>query len=193
MTAAGRLRVIAGSAKGVRLAPVPRGTRPLSDRAREGVFSSLGPVEGARVLDLFAGTGAMGIEALSRGAVTAVFVDTAQAAVATITENLRRTGFTDRATVRRRDARAAVSGEGGPVFDLVLMDPPYAVEPAVLDEVLRRLAQPQVTAPEARVVLTRGKRSYMPVVPINWHVERQLTYGDAVVLVLRISAEPEGA
>src|SRR5437870_4701497 len=86
------VRVVAGSAKGVRLAPVPAGTRPMSDRAREGLFSSLGGfVEGAHVLDLFAGTGAIGIEALSRGASGAVFVDSGPAAVKAITENLRRT------------------------------------------------------------------------------------------------------
>src|SRR5438093_101334 len=99
------MRVVAGAAKGRRLAPVPAGTRPVSDRAREGLFSSLGPaVEGARVLDLFAGTGALGIEALSRGAVSAAFVDRAQAAVRTIRENLRRTELAERARVVRRDA-----------------------------------------------------------------------------------------
>ena len=78
------MRVIAGAAKGLKLAPVPDGTRPLSDRAREGLFSSLGPtVVGACVFDLYAGTGAVGIEALSRGAEHAVFVDHGQAATRT--------------------------------------------------------------------------------------------------------------
>src|SRR5207302_1365372 len=96
------VRVIAGSAKGARLAPVPGGTRPLSDRAREGLFSSLGGlVVGARVLDLFAGTGAVGIEALSRGAASALFVDSAPAAARIIAENLRRTRLEKRGTVRR--------------------------------------------------------------------------------------------
>ena len=90
------MRVVAGSAKGVKLGPVPPGVRPLSDRAREGLFSSLGPsVRGARVLDLFAGTGATGIEALSRGARDAVFVDAGAGAVRAVRDNLRRTKLAD--------------------------------------------------------------------------------------------------
>src|SRR5438093_3582697 len=107
MEESGLMRVIGGEAKGTRLAPVPRGTRPASDRAREGFFSSLGDrVRGARVLDLFAGTGAMGIEALSRGAEHATFVDSSPAAIATVRDNLRRTGLAERASVLRRPARA---------------------------------------------------------------------------------------
>ena len=95
---------MAGSAKGTRLAPVPAGTRPLSDRAREGLFSSLGGfVQDTRVLDLFAGTGAVGIEALSRGAASALFVDSAPAAARIAAENLRRTRLAKSATVRRQD------------------------------------------------------------------------------------------
>ena len=102
------MRIVAGSAKGTRLAPVPAGTRPMLDRAREGLFSSLGPsVERARVLDLFAGTGGIGIEALSRGAAGALFVDSAPAAVKTITENLRRTKLSKLGRVRRLDAKRA--------------------------------------------------------------------------------------
>ena len=85
------MRVVAGESRGRRLAPVPAGTRPVSDRAREGLFSSLGElVQGARVLDLFAGTGAVGIEALSRGADRAVFVDSSLAAVRAVRDNLER-------------------------------------------------------------------------------------------------------
>src|SRR6266516_2801561 len=103
------MRVIAGSAKGVRLAPVPAGTRPMADRVREGLFSSLGDrVVDASVLDLFAGTGAVGIEALSRGARRAVFVDSAPGAVKAIHENLRRSKFQAKAAVRRLDTLAAV-------------------------------------------------------------------------------------
>ena len=94
------MRVIAGSAGGTRLASVPRGVRPTSDRVRESLFNSLGEFfEGGRVLDLYAGTGALGIEALSRGCGHAVFVERDRAARAVILENLRRTGFADRADV----------------------------------------------------------------------------------------------
>ena len=131
---------IAGLAKGVRLAPVPAGTRPMADRVREGLFSSLGEqVMGASVLDLFAGTGAVGIEALSRGAARALFVDSAPAAVKTIRENLRRTKLERLASVRRLDALAAVRQKPGE-FGVVFVDPPYRIYPeylkALLDEAL---------------------------------------------------------
>jgi 16S rRNA (guanine966-N2)-methyltransferase len=180
------MRVIAGSAKGTRLAPVPAGTRPVSDAAREGLFSSLGPVVAeARVLDLYAGTGAMGIEALSRGARTALFVDSAPAAVKTIAENLRRTKLERRARIRRQDALRAIRQEPGP-FDLVVLDPPYRVEGPVLEAVLEAIRFRGVAAPGATVVLTRSSRSYMPVIPLDWQAERRLSYGDTVLLVFQI-------
>jgi len=179
------VRVIAGSAKGLRLAPVPDGTRPLADRAREGLFSSLGEaVRGARVLDLFAGTGAVGIEALSRGADRAVFVDPSSAAVRTVRENLRRTGLADRGTVVRRDAlRFVLDGPGR--FDVVFLDPPYATSANVLDPVLGGLADRGVAVGGSLVVLTRSSRSYTPVIPLHWLADRRLSYGDAAVLVFR--------
>ena len=179
------MRVVAGSAKGTRLAPVPAGTRPLADRAREGLFSSLGSlVQDARVLDLFAGTGAMGIEALSRGARSAVLVDSAPGALAVVRENLRRTRLGRRATVRRQDAlRALRRGLG--VFDLVLMDPPYRIAEPVLDEVVGEVARSGAAGPGARVVLTRPSRGYMPVIPLDWLAERRLAYGDLIVLVFK--------
>jgi 16S rRNA (guanine966-N2)-methyltransferase len=179
------MRVIAGSARGVRLAPVPAGTRPMADRAREGLYSSLGPsVQGARVLDLFAGTGAMGIEALSRGAETALFVDSSPAAAKVVTENLRRTRLAGRGVVRRVEALAAVR-HGIGQFDLVLLDPPYRLPEATLDTLLGDLAGQGVVAAGGTVVLTRPDKGYMPVIPVNWRVERRLSYGDAAVLVLQ--------
>jgi 16S rRNA (guanine966-N2)-methyltransferase len=177
------VRIVAGSARGMRLAAVPAGTRPMSDRAREGLFSSLGPsVEGARVLDLFAGTGAMGIEALSRGAATAMFVDTAPGAVRTIRENLRRTRLARQATVRRMDSLRQIRQKLGQ-FDLILLDPPYRTPRPLLEALLDELAGQGVIAPGGRVVLTRSSRSYMPVIPVNWALERRLSYGEAVVFV----------
>src|SRR5438874_12193788 len=107
------MRIIAGSAKGLRLAPVPEGTRPLSDRAREGLFSSLGPaVQGAEVLDLYAGTGAVGIEALSRGAAHVTFVDSNPAAIRTIHANLDRARFVERAVARRLEVATFLQKTG---------------------------------------------------------------------------------
>jgi 16S rRNA (guanine966-N2)-methyltransferase len=179
------LRVVAGVAKGVRLAPVPAGTRPMSDRAREGLFSSLGGFgEGVHVLDLFAGTGAMGIEALSRGAAEALFVDSSPAAVRVIGENLRRTRLASKGSVRRMDVRRALRAKPGR-FELALLDPPYRLPAAELDEVLAELAGQGVVAGGGRVVLTREKGSYTPVIPLHWLELKRLSYGDSVVLVFQ--------
>jgi 16S rRNA (guanine966-N2)-methyltransferase len=175
---------VAGSARGIRLTAVPAGTRPMSDRAREGLFSSLGSLEGARVLDLFAGTGAMGIEALSRGAASAMFVDTAPGAVRTVRENLRRSRLAGRATLRRMEGLRQIRQKPGQ-FDLVLVDPPYRTPRPLLEALLDEMAGQGVVAPGGRVVLTRSSRSYMPVIPVNWALERRLSYGEAVVLVYR--------
>ncbi len=138
------MRIVAGSAKGVRLGPVPPSVRPISDRAREGLFSSLGPValEGAVVLDLYAGTGAAGIEALSRGAERALFVDRAPAAVSAIKRNLAATKLAARgevvpSAVARFTARDDLPGAP---YDLVICDPPYDLGSPDVDDVLRELA-----------------------------------------------------
>jgi 16S rRNA (guanine966-N2)-methyltransferase len=179
------MRVVAGVAKGTRLAPVPAGTRPMSDRAREGLFSSLGAtVEGARVLDLFAGTGAIGIEALSRGATSVVFVDSAPQAVKVITENLRRTKLTRSGRIRRLDALRTIRERPG-TFELVILDPPYRLEQPYLDGLLAEIAGQGVVLPAGRVVLSRSTRTYMPVIPVDWRLERRLSYGDTIVFVFR--------
>jgi 16S rRNA (guanine966-N2)-methyltransferase len=124
-------RVIAGSAKGVRLAAPGPGTRPLADRVKQTLFAVLEPeLEGAVVLDLFAGSGAGGIEALSRGAGRAVFVEKDAGTTRVIAENLRRTSLATRGEVVRRDAIAWLADPAGAAaagpFDIVLVDPPYA-------------------------------------------------------------------
>ena len=179
------MRVIAGSAKGTRLAAVPGPTRPLADRAREGLFSSVGhAVVGCRFLDLFAGTGAVGIEALSRGAASATLVDSSPAAIRAIRENLRRSRLADGATVLRADARRALGGLRGP-FEVVFLDPPYAIAPAALDAVVAAIASTGILAPDGLVILTRPDGGYMPVIPIDWAADRRLSYGDAVILAYR--------
>lgn len=188
------MRIVAGSSKGVRLAPVPDGVRPLSDRAREGLFSSLGPerLEGAIVLDLYAGTGATGIEALSRGAEHATFVERSPDAAATIYQNLSLTHSDDRATVRTSAALTFLRGQErrGAPFDLVFCDPPYDTGPPELDEVVQELARGWVADEGSTVVLTRGDRSSMPVIPVHWAVARQLRYGDSLVHLIRPAQGP---
>jgi 16S rRNA (guanine966-N2)-methyltransferase len=121
------VRVVAGAYGGRRIeAPRGRATRPTSDRVREALFSILGPVDGLRVLDLFAGSGALGIEALSRGAPEAVFVDSDARAVAAVRRNLDALGIDAR--VERRDAFSWLesAARGEEPFDLVFADPPYS-------------------------------------------------------------------
>ena len=181
------MRVIAGSAKGRRLGPVPPGVRPVADRVREGLFSSLGDaVAGARVLDLFAGTGALGIEALSRGAVRATFVDASRGATRVIAENLRRTGLEDRGTVEGGDALRRLMRDGNATerFDVVFVDPPYEHDVAELEQVLERLAEGAL-APGGRAILTRATRNDRLVIPVDWLVARRLSYGDTRALILQ--------
>jgi 16S rRNA (guanine(966)-N(2))-methyltransferase RsmD len=180
------MRVIAGTARGVRLGRVPSGVRPVSDRAREGIFSSLsGALPGARVLDLFAGTGALGIEALSRGAERAVFVERSSAVVRAVRDNLERARLADRAEVVTDDAHAylASAGRRGLRFDLVLADPPYAEPAKRVDDLLGSLAR--VLERGGTVALTRRSGSSTPVIPVHWLVAKRLTYGDTAVLVFR--------
>ena len=182
------MRIVAGSAKGVRLSPVPPGVRPVSDAAREGVFSSIGEhVPGARVLDLYAGTGAMAIEALSRGAERAVLVERDRAAVRTIRDNLERTKVGDRAEVVTSDVLSFVRSRDnlGAGSDLVLADPPYAIEDAELESVLSALGSGVASEGAWTVVLTRPKKSSTPVIPVHWLPTRRLTYGDTLVLIFR--------
>lgn len=176
------MRVIAGEAKGTRLAPVPGGTRPLSDRAREGLFSSLGEaVRGARCADLFAGTGAVGIEALSRGASRCHFVDSAAAAVRTIRENLARTRLEGRASVTRSSVLRFLR-RPGESFDLAFLDPPYALGAAEVSATLGALEAR--LPPGGTAVLTRRRGSSTDVIPVNWQVTRRLSYGDTLILTL---------
>jgi 16S rRNA (guanine966-N2)-methyltransferase len=182
------VRVIAGTAKGVRLGPVPRGVRPVSDRAREGVFSSLGAgVPGTRVLDLYAGTGAMAIEALSRGAEHATLVERDRAALRAIRDNLARSRLEDATEVVASDVLAFVTRDDNPLdtFDLILVDPPYGMDHDELDRLVAAIGSAGPSGPAWRVVLTRPKRSFMPVIPLHWLAARRLSYGDTLVLIFR--------
>ena len=126
------MRIVAGTARGRRLvAPAGDAVRPTTDRVREALFNSLGSldvVRDATVIDLFAGSGALGIEALSRGAAHVTFVDQAPEALRAVRENLERAGLSDRATVVRADAVDHLRRRPGGPFDLALVDPPYAFD-----------------------------------------------------------------
>src|SRR5687767_4784162 len=147
-------RVIAGSARSIRLTAPGEGTRPFGDRVKQTLFAILDPsIRGARVLDLFAGSGAAGIEALSRGAALAVFVERDRNAARVIEENLRRTHLDDRARVVRTEALGWLAAEGAPVepWTVAVLDPPYADERLLLAS-LEALARPGVVAGDGWVV-----------------------------------------
>ncbi len=163
------MRVIAGQAHGRRL-KAPRGmaTRPTAARVRESIFSRLAArldFDGLKVLDLFAGSGALGIEALSRGAARATFVDSSRAAVAAIRDNLDALEFASRAQVLCLDVRRALDelARQGARFDLVLCDAPY--EQGLSAEILARLCALGLLAQEAWVMLELSRREAAPDEP----------------------------
>ena len=172
------MRVVAGAFGGRRLqAPVGQATRPTADRVREAVFSILGSMEGLRVLDLFAGSGALGIEALSRGAAEAVLVDSAPGAVAAVRRNLAELGA--EAQVLRQDALRWLAGAEGE-YDLVFADPPYD-QAARLGGPLSELL-PAVLSDHARIVTESDKRAPLSLA-LPLITER--VYGDTRVAVHR--------
>lgn len=181
-------RVIAGSARGIRLdAPGP-GTRPLGDRVKQTLFAILEPgLPGAAVLDLFAGSGAAGIEALSRGAARATFVERDAAAGRVIAANLARTHLADRARIVTADALAWLrrpgsgAADAGP-FDIVLADPPYA-EPDVLAAVLEALGP--LLVPGARVVAKHFWRTGPPREVGLLASERERRFGETALTFYR--------
>lgn len=151
------MRIIAGEAGGLSLTPPPVGVRPTMDRVRAAIFSSLGDaVPGARVLDLFAGSGGMGIEALSRGAESAVFVDLNPKSVACVKDNLRRSKL--QGSVQTMDALKFLELYGTGNFDLIFADPPYTKDADDRDFATELLASPHLAtalAPHGTFVLER--------------------------------------
>jgi len=178
--------VIAGTAGGRKLVAPKGGARPTQDRVKEALFSSLGDaVLDATVLDLYAGSGALAIEALSRGAGHAVLVDSDASAVAAIRANLDTTAFANRATLSQRPADTFVrSGAPGGPFDLVLLDPPYDLLSADVAEVLAGRAAAGAVEPGATVVIERARGSEAVALPEGWDVRRERTYGDTLLILV---------
>ena len=182
-------RIIAGTAGGRRL-KVPRaGVRPTGDRAREGLFNSLGSLldlDGARVLDLYAGSGALGLEALSRGAAEAVFVENGGGVLPVLRDNIAAVGVRG-AVVLPASVPAVVAGPATAGFDLVFADPPYAAPVAEVLGVLGALAGNGWLAPDAVVVVERSSREE----PWEWPTPligvRDRRYGEAVLRYGRLS------
>ena len=178
------MRVVGGKLGGRRLATVGTdAVRPTSDRAREAIFNmlvSLGLPDGAAVLDLFAGSGALGIEALSRGAAHATFVDSDAVACRTVTANLAALGITEHATVARDDVRGFLA-QHGDTMDLAFADPPYRFDGwrELLDAV------------DADVMVCESDREIAPGLRTGWQTYRVRRYGTPVVTILTRRA-PDG-
>jgi 16S rRNA (guanine966-N2)-methyltransferase len=174
------MRVIAGRYRGRRLqAPPGAATRPTSDRVREALFSVLGDrVADARVLDLFAGSGALGIEALSRGAAEVTFVDSAPAALRAVRANLDALGAT--AEVRRADARRFLGGAPSAArqYDLVFLDPPYRLAGRLGSELTAAL--PAVLAPGAAVIAESDRRAPLE---LGLPILDERRYGDTLIRI----------
>jgi 16S rRNA (guanine966-N2)-methyltransferase len=180
-------RIIAGSAGGRRLAVPPgRSTRPTSDRTREGLFAAvlaaLGTLDGAAVLDLYAGSGAVGLEALSRGASDVLLVEADLKAANIIKSNISAVGLPGARLLRDRAERALQRGpDGARPRDLVFADPPYAAADAEVGQVLRLLADRGWLATGALVVLERDARSGPPPWPQTVAQDRSRRYGETVL------------
>ena len=178
------MRIIAGERRGTRLvAPAGRETRPTGDRAREALFAMLGDVAGLRVLDAFAGSGALGLEALSRGAAHATFWETSEDALRAVRANVAALGYEERSTVRRADAvrRMATEATQAAAYDLILLDPPYrmlaALQPAI------SLHLPALLVPDGLAVV-EGPADSQPI-ELGLAVDTSRRYGDERLTIYR--------
>ena len=183
------MRVITGSARGKRLRePQGRDTRPTTDRVKEGLFSAIQfDIEGKKILDLFAGTGQLGIECLSRGAASAVFTDSDPKAVALIRDNLRETGLQDRATVLQTDALDFLA-RTQERFDLIFLDPPYAS--GLLAQAVERIAAFDILKSRGIIAAEYPRTAPLPDLPPSVRAGRTYRYGKiAVTLFHRQDAQ----
>lgn len=186
------MRIIAGKAKGLRLkAPKGYGTRPTAERVKESMFSMIqGFEEGARVLDLFAGTGALGLEALSRGAIWAVFVENHPAAWKALSANIEKSKMKPQAEVIKADVVGFLKYYSGEPFDLVFMDPPYGSESGI--QVLRLLLERKLLNSQGLVIWERSIKEKDIHLISGLRPLKDKQYGDTLLLVFEHVKEEEG-
>lgn len=195
------MRVISGRFKGMALATPKQGTRPTTDRTKEAIFSHLdswGVLDDARVLDLFAGTGALGIEALSRGARELTAVEASRPAAALIGKTVaqlkrNRSWSSDlRAQVLVRKAEAVAAGTANAPYDVVFIDPPYIFATEDCNQLLAALAENGWVNAHSVIVLERSARSSEPAAPAGWEITQSRTYGETAVFYIEaVSADAE--
>ncbi len=178
------MRVITGSARGCRLGELPgQDTRPTTDRVKESVFNILQfDIEGRRVLDLFAGTGQLGIECLSRGAESCVFVDQSQAATALVRRNLRHTGLERRSQVIQSEAGQFLAA-CRQTFHLIFLDPPYAGD--LLGNTIKKIAAVDILADNGIMVCESPVDKTLPGLPVPYHRGKEYRYGKIKITLYR--------
>ncbi|MCG8568288.1 MAG: 16S rRNA (guanine(966)-N(2))-methyltransferase RsmD [Desulfobacterales bacterium] len=180
------MRIISGENRGRKLAQIEGwDIRPTADRVREAIFNILGPtIRHARVLDIFAGTGALGLEALSRGAASAVFVESAPASCKAITENINRCKKEDKALLLKQDATRLpypLPMDQKDKFDLVFMDPPY--DKGLVEDILTQEAFFTLLAPGARVMVEQSTKEPPVKTPAGLDIYRQKKYSKTRVTI----------
>ncbi len=174
--------MIAGKAKGRRLKSPTTGTRPMTDRMKESLFSSLGDCDGLAILDLFAGSGSLGIEALSRGAERAVFVESARDAVMRLEQNIEVTELAGQAEVMWTDVNHILDQRSIGRVDLIFVDPPYSTPAASVRGVLEELVMGGYLADDGRIVVHRPTKE-KPVEPLGLELQWHREYGQSQVFV----------
>ena len=184
------MRVITGTARGRRLKELEgMETRPTTDRVKEGLFNIIQfDIEGRRVLDLFAGTGQLGIECLSRGAASAVFVDRRADAVKLIKDNLKTTELTDRARVVSGDSMEFLKGLRE-TFDLIFLDPPY--EAGLLEEAIAHIAKFDILSPHGIIVAEHPVGKVLPALSAPYRLQKTYRYGKIALSLYRRGANLE--
>lgn len=176
------MRVIAGEAKGRRLKAPTMGTRPMTDRMRESVFSALGDIAGAAVLDLYAGSGSLGLEALSRGADRAIFVESSREAIVKLEQNIEATGFGKRAEVMWADVALMLGKPAPHRMDLIFVDPPYSSGVSVVQGDLEAIVMGGFLSDEGRIVLHRPANDPR-LEPLGLQKTWERTFGQSKVMV----------
>lgn len=186
------MRIIAGTAKGRALKPTKKKTvRPTADRVKETIFNVLGQwLDGERVLDLYAGVGSLGLEALSRGAEHVTFVERDQDVMSTLAENIRQLGFAAQSKTLLKPADRAVRSLGGEAqtFSLVIADPPYAA--AAGESLLRDLEESKILGPGGRFVFEHDKREVLPERVGQFEQVDQRRFGDTTVTFYEVRSQP---
>ncbi len=187
------MRIISGTSKGRKLVtPKKYSLRPTSDRVKESLFNILASeIQGKVVLDLFAGTGNLGIEALSRGARKVIFVEKGRQALRLIQTNLNQFGLEDRSEILPKDVNRAIGilKQRGECFDLILMDPPY--EKGLIQRTLMKLNSHQIYHRDSILVIEHNRREPLPHILDGWNLLRQQKIGDTLLSFLTLQVRDQ--